>query len=156
MVQNTLRRQLSWARRRYSLHAQQVEDVEQEAWLELGRRMRSRPDLGLDRGRAATTFPAWLGTVFRNLVKRAVQRKLDRSSHLPLLFDPHTVSATSSPSSMDLTELLERLSAIQQTCVLMFLDGYTLRETAARVGMSYAQTRRHLQQALVLQRYVDI
>lgn len=141
-------RQLQRVRFRYRLTSVQLHDVEQEFWLLLGERLRNRPDLGLDFKRATKTFPGWLSTVIRRLVQLAISRQTRVKAQYQLFTEP-TARRDELPHFV-LAELLDKLSTEQRDCVLLFLDGYTLRQTAKHLGIPLSRARRQLKRAFGL------
>ena len=138
-----LRRAVAWLVRQRRLPPDKADDLEHDAMLVLRRRLERRPDLGLDRARAATYFGAWLRRVIRRHCLDALRSGRARfRPHEPL--PPEYLLRGRGPGrwQTELREAIDSLPERQRAVLNAYCATGGLAAAAASLGLSYQRARR--------------
>lgn len=138
-----LHRATAWLVRQRRLPPDRAEDLEHDAMLVLRRRLERRPDLGLDRARAATHFGAWLRRVIRRHCLDALRKGRPRFRPVePLPSECLIAGRGPDRWRTELREEIDSLPDRQRTVLNAYCATGALPEAAASLGLSYQQARR--------------
>jgi RNA polymerase sigma factor (sigma-70 family) len=126
------------------------DDIEQEAIVLLARNFRRTADLGIDRVKGGEHFAGWLATIIEHdcghglaIVGRARRKAIPVSPDIEA-----TAPKFSIEEKLDLNQAVANLPEPKRTVVALYLDGCSLAEIAARLGMSYWQANQALRTGL--------
>ncbi len=126
-----------------------IEDVKQDAILVLARKLRSTPDLHIDRDRAQHHFAGWMATIIRSDCLEALRRlrKPQPLSNDVVNEDRSPDRSVDLEARIDLSMLLDQLPDPQRTIVILHHKGWQISEIADELKFSYWKVRRLLQDA---------
>lgn len=138
-----LHRAVTWLVRQRRLPSDKADDLEHDAMLVLRRRLARRPDLGLDRARAADHFGAWLRRVIRRHCLDALRSGRPRFRPVELL-PPECLNAGRGPDRWrtELRDAIDSLPGRQRAVLNAYCATGGLAEAAVSLGLSYQQARR--------------
>ena len=128
---------------------QWLDDVKQDVYVRLAGKLQRSLDLNLDRAKAEVHFAGWLNTILLRDCQMAV-RQLRRlyCRTLPLLEDRTGADPTTSiDARIDFNRALDRLDDAESSVMVLYAQGYTIREIAAAVGFSNSKAYRLIRQA---------
>ncbi len=130
---------------------QWTEDVKQDVLVRLANKLRRIPDLRMDRTRAEVHFAGWLNTIILRDCRMAV-RQLRRlhCRTFPLQEDrAGDDPSTALDARIDLNQALNELDDAESSVILLYAQGYTIREIALALDYSTSKTYRIVQRATV-------
>lgn len=119
-------------------------DVEHDAMLLLVRKLRKRPDLGIDPVRAQKHFRGWMGTIITRDCRDALRR-------LRRLYSPSADVPKQQPAAdrgpqcearVELSLAVEQLDDPERAVLLLYANGLTIRRIAAELDLGYWRTYR--------------
>ncbi len=116
----------------------------------LARSLQAAPDLHLDLSRAENHFAGWMATIVMRHCQEAARKLRNHQRKVESLGDG--VIASQRPSDLDacidLNMAVEQLSDPLRAVLALHAKGWSIHESAARLGMSYWKTRRLLLEGL--------
>lgn len=129
-----------------------LDDVKQDVALLLGKKLRRKPDLGLDRAQADKHFEGWLSTIITRDCRQSLRslRRLRGAGHEAAMCVPALNNESKAEDWMDLYLLVDQLSEPYRTVMGLHLKAWSLDQIASSVGLSYWQTQRAVKLATAI------
>ena len=126
-----------------------AEDIEHEALLYLAKNLQHAPDLHVDRKLSEAHFSGWLATIIEHDCAQALRVRLSHCDSMTQLSEhPDLKSVASIELLIDLKMAISNLPPRIRTVVELYGHGWSLREIAADLDISYWQAYRTLRTAL--------
>lgn len=138
------------ALRSSGLSPQWVDDVMQEVIVKLADKLHRVPDLRLDRGRAAGQFGGWLYTILLRDCQQAIRTLRRLHCRTVQLYDAYIVNDRTPrvDAQLDFEDALRRLDDPELTVIVLYGQGYAVREIAEALGFSSSKTYRTLNRGM--------
>jgi RNA polymerase sigma factor (sigma-70 family) len=140
--QALLKRQARRLTRRRTSRHHLAEDAQGEAMLVLSKRLRKRPDLGVERERIEKTFPGWIARIAERLCKQALRAIRAVGRLPPERFRAEAVDDGEQERSerrLDLRLAISQLKEPEQSIMRLLCSSEqpSLHEIARRLRISY-------------------
>jgi len=127
-----------------------LEDVEQDAVIILGNKLRQSPDLHVDIRRVAEKFPSWISTIIHNACRQSVRhlRILQRERLTLRADEAHSSHADQPGLHLDVWCAIDALDEPDRTIVQLYVANWNFQRIADALEMDYFVVYRVWRQAL--------
>lgn len=138
------------ALRSSGLTPQWVDDVKQEVIVCLARKLRRMPDMHLDRKRPAHQFGGWLYRILLRDSQQAIRKLRRLHCRSVQLYDNYVVNDCTAglDARIDFEDALRKLDDPELTVIVLYGQGYAVREIAEALGFSNSKAYRTLNRGM--------